>query len=133
MTQVVAQRYTGEPVKRSEDLRLLRGRGRFVGDVKLEGMVHAAFLRSPFPHARIVSIDADAAREAPGVVAVYTGGELEAFIRPGPCGIEGLMGATLVEHPMLATDKVRLVGDPVVLVVAEDRYLAEDALELVDV
>src|SRR5262245_55363936 len=96
-------------------------------------MVHATFLRSPFPHARIAGIDVEAARRAPGVVAGFTGADLAPFVSPGPVGIEGMIGTTLVDHPVVAADKVRLVGDPVALVVAEDRYLAEDATELIEV
>jgi aerobic carbon-monoxide dehydrogenase large subunit len=137
MVQSVAQRYVGSPVKRVEDARILTGRGRYVDDVALPGMAHAAFLRSPLAHARISRIDAEAARRAQGVVAVYTGVELEVLLSPGPYGaalrVEEMFGFTYPRHTCLATDKVRLVGDPVAVVVAESRYLAEDALELIEV
>jgi carbon-monoxide dehydrogenase large subunit len=133
MAQNVAQRYTGTPVKRAEDPRILTGRGRYIDDVSLPGMLHAAFARSPFAHARITSIDTDAARELPGVVAVYTGAEMESRLQRGPYGIQVLMGADTPAYSALATDKVRLVGDPVALVVAETRYIAEDAAELIEI
>ncbi len=133
MSQQIAQRYTGSPVKRAEDPRILTGRGRYIDDVSLPGMLHAAFARSPFPHARVTSIDTNAARELPGVVAVYTGAEMESHLQRGPYGIQVLMGADTPSYSALATDKVRLVGDPVALVVAETRYIAEDAAELIEI
>jgi carbon-monoxide dehydrogenase large subunit len=133
MVQQVAQRYTGSRIKRSEDRRILTGGGTYVDDINLPNMVHAAFMRSPFAHARIVSIDTSAALEAPGVLAVYTGAEMEALLTPGPYGIGVMFGMTTPVHTCLATDKVRLVGDLVALVVAESRYRAEDAAEMIDV
>jgi carbon-monoxide dehydrogenase large subunit len=133
MSTEIAQRYVGTSVARSEDPRILTGGGTYVDDVKLPGMVYAAFHRSPFPHAKIVSVDASAAREAEGVLLVYTGEELEELITPGPYGIAIMMNQEKPVFTCLATDKVRLVGDPVALVVAETRYLAEDASELIDV
>jgi carbon-monoxide dehydrogenase large subunit len=132
--QSIAERYTGASVKRSEDPRILTGAGHYVDDVRLPGMLHAAFVRSPFPHARITGVDVSEARRAAGVVLVLTGEELESMIVPGP-GIAGMFsgGAPVPSFTTLATDKVRLVGDPVVVVVAESRYLAEDACELVEV
>lgn len=132
--QNIAERYTGASVKRSEDPRILTGAGHYVDDVRLPGMLHAAFVRSPFAHARIRSVDVAAAREAEGVALVLTGEELERAIVPGP-GIAGMFsgGAPVATFTTLATDKVRVVGDPVALVVAESRYLAEDACELVQV
>jgi aerobic carbon-monoxide dehydrogenase large subunit len=134
MAQQVGQRYTGTPVKRAEDPRILTGRGRYIDDVSLPGMLHATFARSPLPHARITSIDTTAAGELPGVVAVYTGAEMESRLQSGPYGIQVLMGgAVQPTFTAIATDKVRLVGDPVALVVAETRYVAEDAAELIEV
>jgi carbon-monoxide dehydrogenase large subunit len=131
----VAARFTGSSVKRSEDPRILTGSGNYVADVRLPGMVHAAFLRSPFPHALIRSVDVSTAREAPGVLGVYTGDDMESLVKPGPVGIPAMMGAVdgIPAHTLLATTKVRLVGDLVCLVIAEDRYVAEDACELIDV
>src|SRR5690348_14492431 len=98
-------------------------------------MLHAAFVRSPMAHARVLSVDVSAARELPGVVAVLTGAELEAMTIPGPDALMALMGwaGPTPQFTLLATDKVRLVGDPVAVVVAESRYLAEDGCELVEV
>jgi len=135
MTAIAAERYTGASIKRSEDPRILTGTGRYVDDIKLPGMLHAAFVRSPLPHARVISVDASAARALPGVVAVLTGADLEAMTVPGPDPLLSLMGwkGPSPEFTLLATDKVRLVGDPVAIVVAESRYLAEDGCELVEV
>lgn len=132
--QNIAERYTGASVKRSEDPRILTGTGRYIDDVRLPGMLHAAFVRSPFAHARITKVDVSEAREVPGVVLVLTGEELEALVVPG-AGIAGMFsgGAPVPAFSTLATDKVRVVGDPVVLVVADSRYQAEDACELVQV
>jgi carbon-monoxide dehydrogenase large subunit len=135
MTAIAAERYTGTSIKRSEDPRILTGTGRYVDDIKLPGMLHAAFVRSPLAHGRVLSVDASAARELPGVVAVLTGADLEEMTVPGPDALLGLMGwkGPTPEFSLLATDKVRLVGDPVAVVIAESRYLAEDGCELVEV
>jgi carbon-monoxide dehydrogenase large subunit len=130
----IAERYTGASVRRKEDPRILTGQGNYIADVTMPGMVHAAFLRSPFPHARIVSVDATEARVAPGVIAVFTGADMEPLTSSGPLGVVAMMGpGGPPVFSMLATDKVRLVGDPVALVVADSRPLAEDACELIDV
>ncbi len=129
----VGERYTGARVRRSEDARILTGRGRYVDDVRLPGMLHAAFVRSTVAHARITGVDVEAARSAPGVVAVFTGEEVEGLVEPGPVGIQILVGGDYPAYTLLCTDKVRFAGDPVVLVVAESRYLAEDACELVEI
>jgi aerobic carbon-monoxide dehydrogenase large subunit len=135
MTAIAAERYTGASVKRSEDPRILTGAGRYVDDLKLPGMLHAAFVRSQMAHARVLSVDASDARALPGVVAVLTGADLEAMLVPGPDSLAALMGwkGPTPEFTLLATDKVRLVGDPVAVVIAESRYLAEDGCELVEV
>ncbi|BAL91001.1 putative carbon monoxide dehydrogenase large subunit [Actinoplanes missouriensis 431] len=112
---------------RKEDARLLRGRGRFVDDVQLPGMLHLAILRSPFAHANIVSIDTSAAEAAPGVKAVVTGETLKGL------GLAWMPTLSNDVQAVLATDKVRFQGQEVAFVVAEDRYLARDALELIDV
>jgi aerobic carbon-monoxide dehydrogenase large subunit len=132
---ILAERYTGASIKRSEDRRILTGAGRYVDDIKLPGMLHAAFVRSPLAHARVLSVDVSAARELPGVVAAFTGAELEEMTVPGPDALTALMGGAgpTPEFSLLATDKVRFVGDPVAIVVAESRYLAEDGCELVAV
>ncbi len=135
MAGILAERYTGASIKRSEDPRILTGAGRYVDDIKLPGMLHAAFVRSPFAHARVLSVDVSAARALPGVVAAFTGAELEEMTVPGPDALSALMGGAgpTPEFSLLATDKVRFVGDPVAIVVAESRYLAEDGCELVEV
>jgi aerobic carbon-monoxide dehydrogenase large subunit len=135
MAQIAAQRYTGASVKRSEDPRILAGRGRYVDDIKLPGMLHAAFVRSPLAHARVLAVDASAARALPGVVAVLTGADLDAVTIPGQDPLFAMMAGPgpKPEYTLLATDKVRFAGDPVAVVVAESRYLAEDGCELVEV
>ncbi|MEU4692583.1 aerobic carbon-monoxide dehydrogenase large subunit [Actinoplanes sp. NPDC023714] len=112
---------------RKEDARLLRGRGRFVDDVQLPGMLHLAILRSPFAHANIVSIDTSAAEASPGVKAVVTGETLKGL------GLAWMPTLSNDVQAVLATDKVRFQGQEVAFVVAEDRYQARDALELIDV
>jgi carbon-monoxide dehydrogenase large subunit len=135
MAAIAAERYTGASIKRSEDPRILTGAGRYVDDIKLPGMLHAAYVRSPMAHARVLSVDVSAARELPGVVAAFTGAEMEAMTVPGPDALMALMGwaGPMPEFTLLATDKVRFVGDPVAIIVAESRYLAEDGCELVEV
>ena len=125
-------RYVGTSVKRVEDARHLTGRARYVGDVSLPSMLHAAFLRSPYPHAVIGEIDARAAKALPGVLAVFTGADLAAQ------GVHPMQGPQVPDYerpvfPILATDRVRTVGDPIAIVVAESRYVAEDALALIEV
>jgi len=135
MAQIAAQRYTGTSVKRSEDPRILTGGGRYTDDIKLPGMLHAAFVRSPLAHGQVLAVDASAARELPGVVAVYTGADMATMTLPGQDPLFAMMGGggPAPEYTVLATDKVRFVGDPVAIVVAESRYLAEDGCELVEV
>ena len=124
--------YIGSPVRRTEDKRLVTGRGRFVDDATAPGMLAAAFVRSYLARGQIVSIDTAAARALPGVHAVWTGAELN-----GDAGemYGTLYGPTLGQYRQrpLAIETVQFVGDPVVIVVADDRYIAEDACELVEV
>src|SRR5262252_9487145 len=135
MAAIAAERYTGASIKRAEDPRILTGAGRYIDDVKLPGMLHAAFVRSPLAHAQVLEVDASAARALPGVVAVFTGAELESMTIPGPDPLMAMMGGggPMPEYTLLATDKVRFVGDPVVVVIAESRYLAEDGCDLIEV
>ena len=114
-------------LKRKEDPRFIRGQGNFVDDVVLPGMLHGAVLRSPLAHARIVSIDTSAALAHPKVHAVITGTDLE---EQGLAWMPTLSNDT---QAVLATDKVRFQGQEVAFVIADDRYAARDALELVDV
>jgi aerobic carbon-monoxide dehydrogenase large subunit len=128
----VATRSFGAPIRRNEDARLLRGEALFVDDVELPGMLHAAFLRSNLAHATIRSIDVSAARAREGVVAVYTADDLGAYWAPGPLlvpppPIKGLVFNQRTQVP-LAKGKVRHVGEPLAVVLAQSRYLAEDAL-----
>ena len=127
------RRQIGERVRRNEDARLLTGRALFVDDVRLDGMLHVAFLRSQHAHARLLRVDATAARSRPGVVAVYTAADLGDYWRPGPLlvpppPIAGLVFNACTQVP-LAKGKLRHVGEPIAMVVAESRYLAEDALD----
>jgi aerobic carbon-monoxide dehydrogenase large subunit len=133
----VTTRSFGAPITRNEDGRLLSGQALFVDDVELPGMLHAAFLRSNVAHARIRSIDVAAARARPGVVAVYTAADLGSYWAPGPLlvpppPIPGITFNQRTQVP-LAKDKVRHVGEPLAIVLAESRYLAEDALADIDV
>ena len=121
----------GESVPRVEDRRILTGRGRYVDDLKLPNMLQAAFVRSPFPHARIQGIDVASALASPGVVAVFTGEQVKALTQP--IGSPLAVGLKWPVFYALAVERVRFVGDPVAMVVAESRYQAEDACELVEV
>ncbi|RZJ98097.1 MAG: xanthine dehydrogenase family protein molybdopterin-binding subunit [Novosphingobium sp.] len=123
-----AQRLIGKRVTRKEDGRLLTGKGTFVDDVALPGMLHSAFYRSPIARGKILSIDVEEARNLPGVVAVYTAEDLKK--RPVELMTFYLTPAEVPMGP-LAEGDVRYVGDPVVLIVAQDRYIAEDAAGLV--
>ena len=115
------------PLPRKEDARFIRGQGTFVDDIALPGMLHGAILRSPLAHARIVSVDASAARAHPTVVAVLTGADLA---ERGMAWMPTLFGDV---QAVLATDKVRFQGQEIAFVVATDRYAARDALELIAV
>lgn len=124
--------YVGRAVGRKEDYRLLRGEGRYVADLSQPGMLEATILRSPVAHGRIIGIDASKARALAGVAAVYTAADL---------GEVDSIPTTIVPKPELvaffqkplARDKVRYVGEPLAIVIASNRYVAEDALELIDV
>ncbi len=128
-------RAIGEPVRRIEDPALLRGRGRFVDDIRMPGMLHAAFVRSPHPHARIAGIDTGAAAAMEGVHAVYEGDGLSPHIaqRRMPLGFRDNRLPEDVTPFVLASDEVSHVGEAVAAVIAENRYLAEDAAALVEI
>ena len=127
--------YIGRPMTRKEDVRFITGRGKYTDDFKFQHLLHAAILRSPHPHARILSIDASKAREIPGVEAVFTSHDIAGSIglrhitfRMAPLpGLERFL-----QYP-IAHDKVRYVGEPVAVVVASSRYVAEDACDAIDV
>ncbi len=129
----MVQQYIGASITRKEDERFLTGRATFVDDVKLPGMVHATFVRSPHAHARIVAIDTAAALAMPGVVAVFTYDDIASLAKPIPVRLYPLPSLEpFLQYP-LAQDKVRYVGDPVAIVIADSRYVAEDALDVIDV
>jgi carbon-monoxide dehydrogenase large subunit len=123
-------KYVGKPIKRTEDPRLIKGLAHYVDDIKLPDTLHVAFVRSVYAHARIKSIDTSEALAAPGVVAVYTGKDIAEKIGPVPCA-SALPGLKIPDHRVLAQDKVYFVGHPIAAVVATDRYLARDAVDLV--
>src|SRR5918995_6019052 len=124
--------YVGSRVKRKEDVRLLRGVGKFVGDIHRAGMVHAAILRSTQAHARILKIDSAAAATLPGVIGVLTSADMPG-LKTIPMRTGQIPGLERSQQTPIAADKVRYVGDPVAVVVSDSRYIAEDALELIDV
>ena len=127
-------RIFGSGIRRREDPRLITGQASYTDDIKLPGMVHAAILRSPHAHARIRNVDTTAAAGEPGVLAVYTGTDIEGVLNPMPCAwVVPDSDVKAVAYPAIAKDVVRYVGDAVAVVVAEDRYQAEDALELINV
>jgi len=128
-------RYFGQSIKRNEDPRLLTGQALFTDDVHLPGMLHCAFVRSDYAHAMIRDIDTTAARAMPGVVAVYIAEDLGDYWQPGPLLVPPPPIPDLVFNPRtqvpLAKGKVRHVGEPIAVIVATSRYLAEDAAEKV--
>src|ERR1700677_484531 len=133
--------FIGRSLTRREDRRLLTGRGQFIADLELPHMLHAVFVRSPLAHARIKAIDLSRAAAAPGVVYALGGPELAQLLPPVSDTQLALPSkwTTQVQHkfinpqqPLLAHDKVRHVGEAVAVVVAADRYAAEDAAELVE-
>ena len=126
----------GQPVRRKEDKRLLTGAGTYTDDINLPGQAHAAILRSPHAHARILFIDASAAAAMPGVIAVLTGKEVEQDqlgLLPVQVDVPGVGGAKMFAPPrqILQTEFVRFVGDPVALVIAESRHAAIEAMEAI--
>ncbi|HEX6288481.1 MAG TPA: xanthine dehydrogenase family protein molybdopterin-binding subunit [Herpetosiphonaceae bacterium] len=124
----------GQALKRREDPRLITGKGNYVDDIKLPGLLHAAILRAPYAHANINSINADAARALPGVVAVITGDEIAKEQNPLPCAwAAGGVDNNVNTPRALAVDTVRFTGEGVAMVVAESPYIAYDALDLIEV
>src|SRR5512141_171445 len=102
----------GSAIKRREDPRLITGAATYVDDVKLPGLTYAAILRSPYAHARITSIDVNAAKAAPGVIAVFTGADIKDQVAPVPCAWNvPNCNLKVPSHPLLAYDRVRYVGD----------------------
>lgn len=132
MATSVMGNLVGSRVRRKEDLRVLFGRGRYVDDVNPRGLKHLCFVRSPHAHASITSIDVEAARAMEGVHAVITGEEMSELANPMNFAAE-IPGLKTPTYPVLAVDRVRFVGEPVALVVADSRYVAEDAVAAVQV
>lgn len=132
MTETVATRYAGARVPRVEDNRLLTGRGTFVDDVTRPGLLHACFVRSPFARAKLGRIDATAALALPGVRAVFTAADINPEVKEAWHAVAG-KDIPDTPRPPLAEGEVKFVGDPVAMVIAESRYIAEDAVELVEV
>jgi carbon-monoxide dehydrogenase large subunit len=126
--------YVGQGVKRTEDPPLITGEGRYVDDMRVPGILHAAFLRSLHAHARIKAIDVSAALRMKGVITVVTSDDLVGVMDdPRLDPIPPNVRMTEIRQPILARGKARYVGEPVAMVVAEDRYLAQDALEQIRV
>ncbi len=123
----------GQALKRREDPKLITGQGNFLDDIKLAGMLHCVVLRSPYAHAKIGKIDTSKAVVHPGVVAVFVGDDM-LEINPLPCAwAAGGVKNNINTPRALATGTVRFVGEPVAVIVAEDRYIARDAADLIDV
>jgi carbon-monoxide dehydrogenase large subunit len=128
-----SSRWVGQPIRRREDPRFLRGQARFVDDLVLPGLLHLVVVRSAAVHGVLKAVKTDAARASPGVVAVVTGADLKGKARPMPVGrFEGAHVAP-APHPILATERVRYVGEPVAAVLAEDMTQAVDAAWRVEV
>src|SRR6476661_390915 len=126
-----AGKWVGQPIRRKEEDRLVRGKGIFVDDQKLTGMLHIRFVRSSYAHAKIARVDVSKAAALPGVVCTLTGAEVKGMVNPfieiGPD-----VGQKIADYPM-AVDKVVYQGEPVAAVVAETRLTAEDAADLIEV
>src|SRR6266851_1951701 len=129
---VARDKFVGRSVTRLEDGPLVTGQGRFAADISFPHQLHMRVVRSAHAHARLLSIDAGAARAAPGVHAVWTGADV-AGIPPIDFRLTRIEGLEPYRQPILANGRVRYVGEPVAVVFAEDAYAAEDAAELVAV
>jgi aerobic carbon-monoxide dehydrogenase large subunit len=125
-------KFLGKPLKRKEDPRLIQGMARYVDDLVLPGMLHVVFVRSPYAHARIRSMDSARAKAVPGVLAVLTAADIQSAISPVPCAAQ-IPDMKPAPRPVLAVDRVRFVGEAVAAIVAESRSAARDAADLVDV
>src|SRR6185295_9762260 len=130
----MATRIFGSAIRRREDPRLITGKASYTDDYVLPGMCHAVMVRSPHAHARIKRIDTSRAKEAPGVLAVFTGADIENNLNALPCAwLPPNSDIKVATYPCIAKDVVRYAGDIVAAVVAESAYQATDAAELVDV
>jgi len=127
-----ATRYIGKPLKRKEDPRLIQGLGHYVDDLRLPETHYAAFVRSPYAHAKVRSVDVSKARTAPGVVLALTGADVKGAIGFVPCAAQ-IPDMKSAPRPVLAVDRVRFVGEAVAVIVATDRYAVRDAVDLVEV
>ena len=125
--------FIGTPMERREDLRFLRGRGEYVDDVAMPGLLYAVILRSSVAHGRLVSIDASAALQLPGVHSVITGADMPGGPPIVPMRLQPLPEFKPFEQPVIAHDKVRYVGEPIAVVLASSVAIGEDALELIAV
>ena len=128
----MADKYVGQRIKRTEDPRLIKGLAHYVDDIGLPNILHVAFVRSMYAHARISGVDTSEALKAPGVVAVYTGADIAEKVGPVPCAA-ALPDLKVPDYRVLATDKALFVGHPIAAVVATDKYLARDAVDLISV
>src|SRR5215813_1610632 len=125
-------KYVGQSIKRTEDPRLIKGLAHYVDDIRLPDTLYVAFVRSIYAHARINRVDTTDAMKSPGVVAIYTGGDVAAKVGPVPCAA-ALPDLKVPDYRVLATDKALFVGHPIAAVVATDRYAARDAVDLISV
>jgi carbon-monoxide dehydrogenase large subunit len=133
MTEQLAEREVGRSRTRKEDARLVTGRTTWTDNIALPGLLHMAILRSPMAHATIGHVDVTPALERPGVIAAFSGRDLAGEMGSMPCVWPVTEDIVMPDHPAVAVDEVRYVGDPVAIVIARDRYAAADALEAVDV
>ena len=140
MAMATPNKMIGQKIKRKEDPRFITGKGKYTDDVKLPGLLHLALLRSDRAHARIKRLDVSKARKLPGVVAAYTGKDLEGKVGGVPCGVQNAEGnhysagvkLNVPPYPVVAIDKVNFVGQVYAAVVATDPYIAQDALDLIE-
>ncbi len=130
MAEATKEPYVGRAMKRVEDPRLIKGIATYTDDLRLPGLVHAAILRSPYAHARVAAIDTEAARALPGVVAVFTGADVNAHCGTVPCAAS-IPDLKAPAHTVLAGDRVYFVGHPVAVAIASDPYIARDAIEAI--
>jgi aerobic carbon-monoxide dehydrogenase large subunit len=128
----MSTKFIGKPLKRKEDPRLIQGISHYVDDFNLAGMQYAAFLRSPYAHAKIRSVDLSKVRHAPGVVLALSGADIDGAVQAVPCAAQ-IPDMKPAARPVLARDRVLFVGEAVAVVVASDRYAARDALDLIEV
>ena len=127
----VLPKLVGDRIKRREDPALIQGFGKYVDDIPMVGTLHAAFFRSPYAHARIKGLNVEAAKNHPGVVQVLTGDDILGKVGTIPCGAAGPGMKVPVNHA-LAVGKVGFVGQPVAVVVADNPYTAQDAVNLIE-